>query len=414
MQPPRRSVRILLALGIALGVVDLVVLPAVLPDQLGLASAVYTTAAEAALAGEPIYGVAPPGLPGYTFLYPPVLVLAFLPFGVLGEPAVTFLATTAVSVASGLAVAGLLTGYLGRAGIELPRIDRALVAGFCVLSIHAAPTLVNGQLNLLLGALLGGGLVALERDRARPAGVAFGLAATVKLFPALVGAYLLRRRDWRAIGAATATGLALLAVGLLAFGPETTATYVTTVVPGEVKTGALSADPLAHDYLTVRRQLAALGVAPAWIPALSVLVVAPVVGVTYRRLATRLDRLFAFLATLVGTLLVLPLEALYFPLVFFPLLALLYVVPAGRTRALLLAGTLLTMVQVVPTALAVFPPSAVLGPGLGGPIDGVASGLFRVVLPPTVGMWLLLGAGVHNQLRPAGEPARAGAASRAR
>lgn len=410
MQPPRRSVRVVLALGIALGVVDLVALPTLLPDQLGLASAVYATAAEAALAGGSIYGVAPPGLAGYTFLYPPVVVLAFLPFGLLG-PIAAFLAVTALSVAAGLAVARLVAADGRRAGVEVARLDRALLAGFCVLSIHAAPTLVNGQLNLLLGALLAVGFVALERDRSRPAGVAFGLAATVKLVPAVVGAYLLRRRAWRAIGAATATGVALLALGLLAFGPETTATYVGTVVPGEVKTGALSADPLAHDYLTVRRQLAFLGAAPAWIPALAVLVVAPVVGATYLRLATRVDRLLAFLATLVGTLLVLPLEGLYFPLVSFPLLSLLLAVPPGRVRALLLAGTLLTLVQVVPTALAVVDPSAVLGPGLGEPVEAATASLFRVVLPPTVGMWLLLAAGICNQLRPADGAASDGVAS---
>lgn len=398
---PSRTTRALLGVGIALGVFELVVLPIFQPDQLALASAVYTTAAEAVLAGEPFYAVSPPGLSGYTFVYPPVVVLAFLPFGALGEPLATFLAATALSIASAVAVAWLVVRYVESAGVAVARIDRVLLAGFCLGSIHAAPTLVNGQLNIALGALVAAGFLGLERDRQRRAGVAFALAATVKLFPAAVGAYLLRRRAWGAVATALVTGLALFAVGLVALGPEATATYLTTVVPAETQTGALAADPLAQDFLTVRRQLAALGAPPAWTPLLAVGVVAPIVAITYRRLSTRLDRLFAFLATLVGTLLVLPLEGLYFPFLYVPLLPLLYLVGPGRTRTLVLAGTLLTMVYVVPTTLAVVPPSALLGPELGGPLDAAMAGLFRVVLPPTVGMWLLLAAAVDNQFRPA-------------
>jgi hypothetical protein len=391
---PRRT-RVLLALGILFGLGTLVSLPALRPEQLGLAARVYTTAAEAAVAGEPFYGVAPAGLPGYRFVYPPVVMLAALPAGLVGSATLTFVVLTAVSLAAGLGIAWLAIRETERAGLDLARSDRWLIAGFCCLSSYAAPTLVNGQLNLLLGLGLATGLVATERERATPGGAILALPATVKLFPATVGCYLLRRRRFRAVAAAIAAGLGLALVGLIAFGPDASLTYLTSVLSGEVQSGAFAADPLDHGFLTVRRQLAALlPVPPAWLPAIAVAVVAPIVALSYRRVEGRLDRWFAVLATLVGTLLVLPLEGLYFPLLLFPLVPVLYHTPAGRTRRLLVAGTVLTLLGITPATLEALSAS---GLPLSTGVVAVAEPIFRVILPGTVGMWLWLGAAVHWQ-----------------
>lgn len=398
MVAPARTARVVLLAGIGAGLANLVVLPATQPDQLGLATAVYTAAAEAALAGEPFYDVAPPDLPGYTFIYPPVVVLGFLPAGLLGEPLVTYAVQTAVTVVAGLALARLLVDVVERVGVGLSRLDRALVAGYVLLSVHTAPTMVNGQVNVVLGLGLAVGLVAADRGRPGLGGAALGLVATVKVFPAAVGAYLLRRRDWHAVAVATATGLGLLALGALAFGMDTTVTFFTAVLPGETQPGALAADPTAHDYLTVRRQLAVLvpWAPAAWLPVLGVAVVAPLVALSYRRITTQVDRLLAILATVVGTLLVLPLEGLYFPLVFFPLVPLLYLVPAGRTRQVLVAGTLASMVSVTPLGVRAAVETGLFGP-LGPTLESLTMPVFRVILPPTVGMWLLVSAAIHWQ-----------------
>lgn len=396
-----RRTRLLLAAGILLGLSTLVGLPALRPEQLGLAARVYTTAAEAAVAGEPFYHVAPPGLPGYWFVYPPVVMLVALPAGLVGNATVTFVAITILSLAAGLAIAFLVSGEIERGGVELHGRDRWLIAGFCCLSTFAAPTLVNGQLNLLLGLGLAAGLAAAERGRATRGGAILALPATVKLFPATVGLYLLRRQRFRAVAAAITTGIGLVLVGLLAFGPDTSITYLTSVLSGEVQSGALASDPLDHGFLTVRRQLAALlPVPPAWLPAIAVAVVTPVVALSYRRVESRLDRWFAILATLVGTLLVLPLEGLYFPLLFFPLVPLLYHTPPGRTRRLLVAGTVLTLLGITPATLGALSAS---GLPLSATIVAVAEPVFRVILPGTVGMWLWLGAAVNWQF--SGEPA---------
>lgn len=401
MTEPPRSARIVLAVGVAAGLANLVSLPLLRPEQVGLATEVYTTAAEAALAGEPVYGVSPPGTSGLHFVYPPVVLLAVLPYGLIGDPTISFAVQTTVTVAAGLLLARLLLGVVADAGVSLTRLDRTLVVGFVLLSSHSAPTLVNGQLNVVLGLLVAVGFLSVARERQWLGGTALALAATVKLFPAAFGCYLLARRRWRAVAAATLTGLGLLALGLVVFGVEPLETFLTAVVPAESQTGDLARDPLAHDYQTVRRQLAAvLPWLPAtWLPVLGVAVVAPVVAGTYRRLETGIDRMLAVLATIVGTLLVLPLEGLYFPLAFFPLVPLLYCLPSGRSRQCLVVGTLLTMVTVTPIGVRALLESGLLGPDLGAALEAVTTPLFYVILPPTVGMWLLVAAGVVWQWR---------------
>ena len=397
MSSSRRRTRALLALGIVLGVGTLVALPTLRPEQLGLAARVYTAAAEAAVAGEAFYGIAPTGLPGYRFVYPPVVMAAGLPAGLVGDATLTFAALTVLSLAAGLGLAWLVSRELARADVDLGRRDRWLIAGFCCLSSYAAPTLVNGQLNLLLGLGVAAGLVAVERGRPTVGGAVLAIPATVKLFPATVGLYLLRRRRAPAVTAAIGTGVGLALVGLALFGPDASLTYLTSVLPGEVQSGAFASDPLDHGFLTVRRQLAVLlPVPPAWLPALAVAVVAPVVALSYRRVDGRLDRWFAVLATLGGTLLVLPLEGLYFPLLVFPLVPLLYATPPGRPRTLLIAGAVLTLLGITPATLEALSASGLPATAT---LVAVAEPVFRVILPGTVGMWLWLGAAVDWQRR---------------
>ncbi|MFB6268752.1 MAG: glycosyltransferase family 87 protein, partial [Halobacterium sp.] len=155
------------------------------------------------------------------------------------------------------ALAVLVVRTVERAGVDLPTTDRVLLAAAVLLVGPVGVNLVMGQVNPLLAAGIAAGTVLAEKGRERASGAAFGLVALVKLFPALVGVWLLRRRAWRAIAAATATGLAGLAAGVLVFGTGTTETYLTTTLTSEasVASFAAGADHTAP-YSTVRRQLA--------------------------------------------------------------------------------------------------------------------------------------------------------------
>ncbi|MFB6072308.1 MAG: glycosyltransferase family 87 protein [Halobacterium sp.] len=392
----RRGPRLLLAVGVLAGLGNAVVFPATHPEQVALASDVYYAAGRAALHGRGLYV-------GPGFLYPPPVVALFVPHAVLGDPVLAFALQTAVNLACLAGVAVVAVRLAERAGAALAPVDRALVVAFAVASPLPVVNLVNGQVNPVLALAVGAGVLALEADRRAAGGAAFGFAALVKLFPALVGAWLLRRRAWRAIAAATAAGVLALLAGVLVFGPGAYETYVTDVLTGQMSSGSFpdGPDPTAP-YATVRRQLALLapGLSGAGLLAASLAVVAPAVAAANRRVATLTDRLVALQGTLSGVLLAFPLEPFYRVLAFATLLPLLYLLD-GRSRRLLLAGALLVAVPVAYAAVALLADLAVLPPSVSAVVLDAARAVFSVVLPPTVGSWLVLAGCVTHQFRAA-------------
>lgn len=384
-----RRTRLLLAVGVAAGLSYAVLTPLFKPAQVGIASSVYYHAAAAALAGENVYAVAPPATPGYHFLYPPVVVLAFLPHALAGSEAAAFGIQTALNLAAGAGTAVVLWRALDRRGVPVTRLDFGLLAAFVLLSTYGVPQVVMGQTTLWLGFALAVGLDALDRGREAVAGAAFAAAALVKLFPAALGLWLLRRRAWRAVAVATATGLGGLLAGALVFGPDLTVHYVEEVLLARFESEAFAGatDP-SRNLATARRQLvAAFGLGSTATTAAAFAVLAPVVVALYRRVDTDRRRQAAVLGTLLATLLFLPLQPLYFPLLVYPLVVLLYTVPAGRARTLLVAGTLFTYALVDLSTVRIVAGAV---PGAGAALVGAAEAAFGVVLPATVGMWLLL------------------------
>ena len=384
-----RAPRLVLLVSVLAGVANSVLFPLRNSEQVALATDVYYYSARAALRGADFYAVNPIGQTG--FRYPPAVVLAFAPHAALGDPVLAYALQTLLNLAALAVLAVLVIRAVERAGVELALLDRALVTAAVFLVGPVGVNLVMGQVNPLLALGLAGGAVLLERDRDTLAGAAFGLVALVKLFPALVGVWLLRRRAWRAIAAATVTGLAGLAVGLLIFGPDASVTYFTETLAGETAVASFAGgpDPTAP-FVTIRRQLAVLapGLPSSWLLPVGALVLAPVFVGVNRVVADLRSRLVALQGTLLATLLLLPLEPFYVILVLFPLLPLLYVLDDGWPRRLFLAGALLLLVPV--TWASVTSMTAVLPAGAASVVRGAASGLFSFVLPPTIGAYLVL------------------------
>jgi alpha-1,2-mannosyltransferase len=268
-----------------------------------------------------------------------------------------------------------------RHGRPLARIDRVLVAAFVVCGIYTVPSLVFGQVNLLLALAVAVGFISLAADREIPAGSALGLAAFVKVFPAGFGLWFLRRRAWRAVGAAVATGSGLLAAGLV-LGPEVTVAYVTEALLPRASRGAFvgGLGPNAT-FLTVRRPLSLVfphsSVART---AGAVALLAPVVAVGCWRVDTTRRRLVATFTLVAGVLLALPSYPIYYVVLAYPLVPLLYLFE-GPGRRLFTVGAALAMATVylndVRTGLTAL--------GLPGPIhDAVLSVLTPVLTVGTV------------------------------
>ena len=161
----------------------------------------------------------------HAFSYPPFTALAFTPFTALSfHPAAVFWQA-------------LSLGFLAVAGWCLWRtVPLSPAAGLVLASVALVfepleNSLGLGQINLLILALTCLFLAALHTGRPAMAGVAIGLAAALRVHPALFILYLAWRREWRACawGAGTAMACTLIAIPLV--GWDATVQYATLVAP---------------------------------------------------------------------------------------------------------------------------------------------------------------------------------------
>lgn len=330
----RRRARIVLALGALLGLGYLGYRAVVAPWGASINFDVYRAAAVELWTGGPVYGVSPVGDPAYTFRYPPI-TLAWFSLYLLVSPLLGYLLHLVSTLAVSAVVGYVLVAEIGRHGVTVGPLDRVLAIGFVAVGSYGAPSLLYGNVNHHLALAVGLGLVWLARGRQTRAGVALGLGALLKVFPAGIGLWLCRRRAWRALGAAIATGLGGLLMGAVAFGPDRTVAFVDAELLSRA-TPASIADGISPEstYVTLARPLSALLPVDslAVLSLLAAVLVAPVLAVLYRDVSTPTDSLIGVFGTLAALLLVLPSFSLYFLVLSYPLVVLLYVLDGGPGR----------------------------------------------------------------------------------
>lgn len=151
---------------------------------------------------------------GFDFLYPPFAALLLAVPAYFGK-AVTVTVLAFVTLASWIASIALATRFAADAD-DLPPFTIAVPVGVTLPFVYDQFHL--GQPNLLLLALMLGGLLLLRRDREIWAGALFALATAIKVYPVVILPYLLWRRRWRAVA-----GLLVFLVALL------------VVVPGAIR-----------------------------------------------------------------------------------------------------------------------------------------------------------------------------------
>jgi hypothetical protein len=323
-----------LGLGILLGVAYVLYRLLVTPELVGIDFEIYRAAAADLHAGEEVYGRSPVGVSNLTYRYP-IILLAVFSLSLLVPPAVGFALHVAgivvLSVILGLAIARVTESY----GVRLSGLDRGLICAFIVLSPIGAPSVVLGNINHHIAFFLGLGLIWLEQDRQARAGIALGLAALPKVFPAAVGVWLVWRRTWYAIVAAVTTGVGALAAGVVLFGWSHTHRYfVEELLPrgtANAVSGGLSPSSL---YVTLQRPLTALfaDASGTVLTVMALVIVSPVVLYTYLYSEGPVERLIALLTTLCAVLLVIPSYTMYFVLLSYPLIPLLYLLSGWPGR----------------------------------------------------------------------------------
>jgi alpha-1,2-mannosyltransferase len=255
------------------------------PDEIWLVDLeVYREGARSVVEGRPVYAWLT-GAPQYLpFTYPPFgallgLPLLLAPFGVVGW-AWTVLQVVLLWVTAGIAFRPLVERGRARAGLV-----QGAVAAVLVQLQPLQEGLRFGQVNSILVTLV---LVDVARRRTGwwPRGSLTGLAAAVKLTPAVFWLHWAVTRQWRA--AAASVGTAAAVTGLTAlFAPSASAAYWTGALldPSRLGPNAGTANQSLRGML--------LRIGPPEGPWLSLTWVLCVAGVAVLglRLSARLDRL---------------------------------------------------------------------------------------------------------------------------
>ena len=206
---------------------------------------------------------------GLRFTYPPFAALLFAPLSWLPVTAGRVLVSAATVLA--LPVTSYLVLRLPPWSDRLSR-DRAaqLALAFSAAAIWLEPERTNlkyGQINVLLTLLVLVDLVWIERDgNHRFGGALIGVAAGIKLTPALFAVYLLATRRYRAAATAGAAFAATVAVAF-ALVPGDAVRYWDLSFLDPANVGRIQ--NVANQSLlgALARVLGTLSVGPVWLPA---------------------------------------------------------------------------------------------------------------------------------------------------
>src|SRR5947209_12638241 len=167
-------------------------------------------------------------------VYPPTTTVLYAPltlFPYVAARIVFFLISLAVAAAASVLL------FWDRARPERRTLlTISLLAAACFFPLWY--TLYEGQVNCLLWVLAVGGLALLRKDRPVAGGAAIGVAALIKLFPAVLLVFLLVKRELRAFAAAVGAAAVAVAVALPVTGTRLWSTYLNDVLPHQASGGA--------------------------------------------------------------------------------------------------------------------------------------------------------------------------------
>ncbi|MFJ7214554.1 glycosyltransferase 87 family protein [Amycolatopsis sp. NPDC098790] len=263
---------------------------------------VYRLGSAALLHGDALYGTLPPTGDGQLllFTYPPFAAVVLAPLAVLPYWAACLVVTVGTLGLLALVLVTVLRAFGARAGWR--RVAALLLAAEILEPVLR--TVYAGQLDLLLLALV---VLDVLVDTPRwPRGLLIGLAAAIKLTPAVFLLYFLLRRDTRAAVTSVVTFLAATALGFLLAGADSVRYWTGALWD----TGRVGEPTYAGDQ-SLLGLLARAGV-PAdartawWLPLVAVVLVLTALGV--RRALNAGEKTVALGVNAVGGLLVSPIS----------------------------------------------------------------------------------------------------------
>jgi hypothetical protein len=388
---PERSV---LVFGILTGLLGIALAATQFQESPQLDYHAYYFTGQAVLDGEPFVGtaihegsLAGSFLTDKEYVYTPVTAPLFVPYGLFPKWQYGYVLNVAVLAATFYAIGRISIRYIERHGRQLERVDRWLILGFTLFSGHTILALYRGNVDPLVLLLITLGFLAVERGEGAKGGALWAGAALFKLFPAFLGIWLLYRRATRAIAAAVVTGVGSLLLGVLAFGIDAHRDFVDFVLNERSRQAAFEGG-LDPEFLTItlRRPLSqVLSLSGNQLLLVSTVLVAPFVAYIYYQAESELDRTVAFFATLLALLVtIVPVTLNYVVYLFFPVLALLYLVDDPRVKQLFVVGLVLVNLPVFPQHVELIVNALPLAESIG---DAVVGGARAVMTYASVPLW---------------------------
>ena len=199
---------------------------------------VYRTGAKVLLHGGDLYGRLPRIGDGHElpFTYPPFAALSFIPFAILGYGMANWLLTAVTIACAAASLWCFAASTPGEAGARMRRLlPWALPAALLLEPVRS--TLTYGQINALLMALVT--VDCLTRAPRWPRGIGVGIAAALKLTPAVFVLFFLLRRDLRAAARAGLAFAACTGAGF-ALAPHDSLRYWTHLVYQPGRAGGIA------------------------------------------------------------------------------------------------------------------------------------------------------------------------------
>lgn len=163
------------------------------------------------------------------FENPPAAAVVALPFAVLGAGAawrawsLTQLVLMLVSL--------LLVARVAPWPSTLPRLSRVAIVLVALAGFGTGLLFVEGQWDGVSVLGLAAAYALWRRDRPTAAGFALGFTAAIAKPQLVIGvaAYMVGRRDWRAVGGALAGGAVTVLIGVAGAGPHALSSFVTAI-----------------------------------------------------------------------------------------------------------------------------------------------------------------------------------------
>ncbi|MFU1781508.1 glycosyltransferase family 87 protein [Haloarcula japonica] len=325
------------------------------------------------------------------YVYPPITVFLFYPFSYFSPWSTALAIQTVLNLIISIGLAILTIKYIQTQGVEIDRIDKFLISGAFFVGPHAVMTYTQGQVTYYMALALALGYLSLERAEDTQAGVYFAFPAILKIFPALFGLWLLRKKSWKGVLSASLTGISAITLSVIIFGVEMHRRYVEYILTSRSRVNNYQGGLDPNIPLVTPNRLISnvFPEAPSIIFGILPLIIAgAVIAYIYNTDAVTRAPIVVFLVTAISVILATPSYPNYLLMIYFPLVSSMYLFP--QLRRMLCLGFVIISVSVGPGEVEAVLDLLMLPSILESAVLSVATPVLTFISPGMLGLTIIL------------------------